>query len=324
MAIGAMLAVMIAEFLGLQYPLTAGIVVLLSVGPTKRSSFSVGSIRLKAAILALLIGSASFVIVGFNILAFGMFLVIFLPVAFKFQLDDGIIPASVLVTHVLLEEVLTPRIIYNSTMLFIIGLFIALVLNLYMPSMTKEIRMQQQWIEEKFRVILLLMVKKINQNESNYVEFERSLFDETHQLIQKATQKAQANKENHLLAEMSYYTKYMTMRNMQFDILRRLSKLLDDISNQPLATELLANLVETCALELEEQNTGEALIAKLDDVLDQYRKESLPKTRVEFEDRAILFQYLSEFRHFIELKRQFVNELKLDRGGHNDERNRAY
>ena len=310
MALGAMLSITFASFVGLNSPATAGIVVLLSVGKTKRLSIKNAVLRLKAILLALFIGSAIFLILGFSAFSFGIYLLIFLPIAFKFKLDDGIVVSSVLVTHLLNMQSVNIGIISNSLLLFAIGVTVSLLLNLYMPSMQKSIDDDSRWIDEKIRVILLLLAEKISNAKNHRLDFEKRLFDETNTLIENALQKTYADEENHLWAETTYHTNYVLMRKLQFGVLERMSELLDKVETPTPRSNLLYELTKMAAMTLEESNNASALLSELDKVLLVYRNGELPKFRAEFEGRAILFQYLSEFRHFLELKKQFMSEVR--------------
>ena len=95
-AVGATLAMLISQSIGLNYALSAGIITVLSDQKT-------GLARLNSTLLALGISCLMFTLFGFNSVAFGIYLLIFIPLAVKFKLSDGIAVSSVLVTHVLGE-----------------------------------------------------------------------------------------------------------------------------------------------------------------------------------------------------------------------------
>src|SRR5699024_12603180 len=65
---------------------------------------------------------------------------LFIPMAVRFSLTDGIVVNSVLVTHYLLEESFAWRLIVNEFLLMILGVGFALVFNLYMPDGEKELK----------------------------------------------------------------------------------------------------------------------------------------------------------------------------------------
>ncbi len=73
---------------------SAGIIALLSVGNTKRSTLYTGIYRITAFILATLVAFISFSVLGYTILGFGLFLLLFIPVTNDFKLTEGIVVNS--------------------------------------------------------------------------------------------------------------------------------------------------------------------------------------------------------------------------------------
>ena len=138
--------------------------------------------------------------------------------------------------------------------------------------------------------------------------FDHGVLIEVETFINHALLRAQANEDNYLLADRSYDAKYIRMRKMQFDILNRMFELASKINMDLVQADLIAELTEEFARSLSESNSGEALLQRLMSVSAACKDGPLPKGRSEFENRAILFQYLSEFRHVVELKREFSSE----------------
>jgi len=308
--VGATLAIIFAEVLGLKYSLSAGVIVILSIYETKKKSLDIALLRLKSTVLALAIGSLAFLILGFHAVAFGVYLLCFLPLAFKFKLNDGIGVSSVLVTHLLSEGYVSVSLLVNELWLMGIGAGLAIMLNLYMPNMLPQIKKDQNQIEQMFREILLFLSDKAR-HQINDVN-EEALFASVKELLVAAEQRAKKNRENYILAEMTYYTQYMRMRFQQFEVLLRLSKLLDQVAMPLDQTDLIADLTEQFAQTLHEFNPGNELMEQTDHILDIFRQQSLPQTRAEFENRAQLFQYLNEFRYLLELKRDFIDHLTVE------------
>lgn len=147
----------IAGALGLKYSVSAGIITILSIQNTKRKSLSVAIQRMIACLLALTISSVLFTMLGHNAIIFGLFLLVFIPLAVKFNLQEGIVVNSVLATHILAEKYISINLFINEILLMFIGAGIALLLNLYMPSIEKEIWEDQFYIEEKMKEILIQM-----------------------------------------------------------------------------------------------------------------------------------------------------------------------
>src|SRR5690554_1384399 len=102
-AVGAAIAIIIAEYIGLSYAAAAGVITILSVQSTKRKSIEIALRRLGSTTLALLVAVLVFLLMGYSAISFGVYLFIFIPIAAAFRLNDGIVPSTVLVTHLLVE-----------------------------------------------------------------------------------------------------------------------------------------------------------------------------------------------------------------------------
>jgi uncharacterized membrane protein YgaE (UPF0421/DUF939 family) len=304
LSLGALVGILGAYFLGLSNPLTAGIIVLLSLGKTKRSSIDIALVRIKSVSLALLLASATFLIASFTVYSFGLFLFLYIPFVLKFKLEDGLIIGSVLSTHLIAVATVDFDILFNTIMLFIIGVSVALVFNMYMPDMSKEITQDQRYIEDRFRELLFIIATIIRGDKN----FDYEMIIEIESFIDHALTRAQANEDNYLMTDVSYHTSYIKMRKLQFDVLSRMFGLVWKVDMNLVQADLIADLTEELAHTLSKTNSGKDLLIKIDDILVGFQEGELPKSRKEFENRAVLFQYLSEFRHMVELKREFSNE----------------
>ena len=306
-AVGATIAIILANFFGLKYALSAGVITILSVQNTKRKSVEVAWSRFNSTCLALMISGILFSLIGFNAFAFGLYLLIFIPLAVSYKLSDGIVMSSVLVTHLLGEGYISLSLIANEFFLVIIGAGIAILFNLYMPKMQPRIKEDQAKIEEQFRIVLLCLAGTTS-SQSVAID-EEFLFQTLEEMLLKARDRAMLHKENYLLDEMTYYVQYMDMRFMQYQVLLSMRQTLGKVVMTVEQSSLIADLTEHIAFNLHEYNPAEDLIQMTQDVLTQCRNQELPKTREEFENRALLFQYLNDLQYLLEIKCHFVRNL---------------
>ena len=133
------LACLLAYFLNLSSAVSAGIIALLSLSDTRRSTLKLARNRLFSMLLALAIGVLAFHLSGFHIWSLGLYLALYVPLAYKMGWEIGITPSSVLVSHLLVQESTSLDLLVNEFLLFAIGTGFALLVNLYMPSREKEI-----------------------------------------------------------------------------------------------------------------------------------------------------------------------------------------
>ncbi|MET3564475.1 uncharacterized membrane protein YgaE (UPF0421/DUF939 family) [Enterococcus rotai] len=305
-AVSAMLSMIVAESLGLLYPASAGIISVLSVTNTKKTSLLTGLYRLLSLALATVIAYFCFSFVGFNAFAFGIFLLLFIPSAVYFKLSDGIVVSSVLVTQYLVEQDLSWSIIGNEFLLMTIGVGFALLMNLYMPDTEKRLKEDQEVIETMFRKILNNMAAYLNQHVK-----ERDLFEKCNDLkafIRTGENWAKNHAENQLISSNHYYIEYFTMRRLQSNNLKDMLRTLEKITVEPEQVGNIQELLLYTAETFAENNDGQEILDRIDQVYDAYRKKELPKTRDEFENRAQLFQFLQVFQSFIEIKAEFAKQ----------------
>ncbi|MEI5992021.1 aromatic acid exporter family protein [Enterococcus crotali] len=303
-AVSATLSMIVAGSLGLLYPASAGIISVLSVTNTKKTSLLTGLYRLLSLALATAIAYLCFSILGFNSFAFGVYLLLFIPGAVYFKLSDGIVVSSVLVTQYLVEQDLSWTIIGNEFLLMTIGVGFALLMNLYMPDTEKRLKEDQEVIETMFRKILNNMAAYLNQHVK-----ERDLFEKCNDLkafIRTGENWAKNHAENQLISSNHYYIEYFTMRRLQSNNLKDMLRILEKITVEPEQVGNIQELLLYTAETFAENNDGQEILDRIDQVYEAYRQKELPKTREEFENRAQLFQFLQVFQSFIEIKAEFA------------------
>ena len=290
------------------YPTAAGIIALLSVTNSKRSSLVTGLSRLASLALATAIAYLCFTFIGFNAWAFGVYLLLFIPGTVYFKLSEGISVSSVLVTHYLIEQDLSWQIIANEFALMILGVGFALLFNLYMPDREKKIKENQLIIETLFKKVLEEMADSLEEpgKETQLLTNCQNI----RSFIQESSQEAQIQMENHWLAKDSYYLDYFNMRRLQSNFLKDMIELLEKTTIEPLQSKQIRDVLLYTADHLAEANDGQENLNKIAEVYDSYRTMELPQSREEFENRARLFQILQLFEAFIEIKADFYAQQK--------------
>lgn len=310
-ALGAAIAIFIADYLKLDYAVSAGVITILSVQNTKKKSITLAGQRFLSTALAIAIAIFFFLIIGFNPVSFGLYLLIFIPIASKLQLTDGIVVSSVLVTHLLIEESASFHWVLNCFLLMFVGVGTAIVLNLYMPSSEKKLKELQLMIEKDMKLVLLDFSKALKHVTEPH-QLDASL-QELNVTVLKAEKLAMEQFNNRLFDQSYYYIKYFDMRKMQLYVLKQIKV---DITLCQLPTEQnkkLAEIFVATAESLHEDNPVIELLEEIKALFDYFRNSPLPTTRPEFENRAMLFQMLNDFNYFIEIKKVFYEEFRTER-----------
>lgn len=303
-SIAVLLAVVIAEFLHLDYPITAGVFAMLSILDSRRQTYIVGLKRLMAAGIAIVLSFVLFHLGGFDLWILGIFVVLFVPIVTLLKVTEGLIVSTVLVTHIYALESLTIHAVANEIGLILIGVLIAWAINLHMPNVEKDIHELQLETEEQIKSILRKMsLQLINQCS---IDEQHGQLVMLNQLLQEGKEKALQYNNNYMLKDYSYYIHYFQMRRQQYEVLVHMEKIFEQIFIGVPQAQALSEFTEQLALGFSEKTTGMKHLKEIESLEQIYRDSELPKTRAEFENRARLYQYLNDIKYLIEIKVDFV------------------
>ncbi len=309
-AIGSALAILIANALGLKYETSAGIITLLTIQDTKKETLLVSLKRISAFCLASLIAYALFSFLPYHAVTFGLFLMLFVGSCYFLKLHDAIAMNAVLSTHYLIEQNVSLSMITNELLLLVIGAGIGTLLNLFMVSNVKLIRKEQSIIEADLKTLLSRMSTYIvTADKSDYTS---QCFTALENHINLGLQHAYTNMNNTLFHESQYYIRYMEMRKQQFQVLRDIYDKICSLVRVPEQAYDVAAFIQEIAASLAESNNAKGLLSKEDRLFTQLKHSQLPRTREEFEDRAVLYMILIDFSTFLKMKENFADSLTKD------------
>lgn len=310
-AIGSTLAILIANRFNLLYSVTAGIITLLTIQNTRKETLEVALKRIAAFIVAVSLAYVIFTSFGFTTTAFGGFVFIFVALANILNIQVGVVMNSVLVTHFLVEQRLDLAFIMNEVSILLIGMGMGIIVNSIMRSNAAEIRKDQKVVEGRMREMIdclaTMLVKEAGCDAFDR-QSERVDSLNLNVLIDQLLEKAYEDAGNQLLTETRYQISYLEMRKRQLAILYDIRESIRGVNDYlPHAVEI-SDYMKRVSREFTEDNNVKDLLEDLDQLYDFFRKEALPKTRQEFENRAILFQILRDLTKFLETKRTFIEE----------------
>lgn len=311
MVMATLLSIYAANLLQLEHALAAGIIAILSLLDTKRASFITAFKRIASTVTAFAIASVVFYYMGFTVTAFGVYLVFYVPIAYRFDLQSGIAPCSVLVTHFIGAQSTGLAWQYNGFMLMFLGAAAALLLNLWMPSYKSELVREKALIDYYLRSTLRSISRRLSGE-----ELEKGLAEEIREAedqLRITKQKALNEYDNQLFSKNDYHVRYLQMREQQFMLVKKMIRSLRNIELKTSQASILAELFQETADQLSEKNTGLTLLESIRNLYKQFRTSPLPETREEFESRAFLFQLLHDIEDLIELKRSFFVEEEKDK-----------
>lgn len=301
-AIASVISMYLAYALGLHFAASAGVISILSLSGTKKNSLHTGIERLGSLVIATAVSCLVFTLVGYSPFAFGIYLILFIPIVVKLHLTDGIVVSSVLVTHYLSERSFSLTLIGNEFLLMFIGAGMAVVMNLYMPDRQKKLVEAQKMTEELFRKLLWdLSALPKDAALQTLVADSQSLMEKLHH----GQKQARLFQEDHFFEEHPYFEEYFLMRSAQVRMLQDMLSLQQTIEVDTTLVVKLQDVLAFTAQTFAEHNDGALLLKKVEELFVFYQTQPLPKNRTEFENRARLFQFLQSFKSFIEIKSEF-------------------
>ncbi|MCM3650310.1 aromatic acid exporter family protein [Metabacillus litoralis] len=301
-ALGTTIAVMLAQFLQLDNYVSAGIITVLCIKVTKKKSLKSSWERLLACTLAIAFSFVFFEGLTYHPIIIGLMLIVFIPTTVLVKATEGIVTSVVIIFHLYNANKITLQLIGNEFLLIFIGIGVALIMNLYMPSVDRKLKHFQQQIEENFAAIfreieLYLIVEDRLWDGSEFIK--------TAELINDAKTTAFRDVENHFLRLENTYYHYFEMREQQFEIIERVIPLITSIHISVEQSKIIADFVQDLRVHINPGNTAHKFLAQLAEMKQTFESMELPQTREEFEVRAALYQFVREMEQYLIIKSQF-------------------
>lgn len=306
-SVGSAISLFIAMALGLNNAASAGIITLLTIHDTSKETINIALKRIAAFFIATLFSYVIFHVAGYNFIAFGIFLFLFMGCCQMLKLKDAVSTNAVLVTHYLIKGSMEIPFILNEALLLFIGAGIGTLLNLYIPGKIKEIRHTQHILEEDLKTVLLRMSEYIvKEDKSDYTGscFQKLLAD-----VDEGEKHAYAYMNNTFFQESKYFMEYMQMRRQQCVVLQDIYKKIVSLSFIPPQALQISEFIRNISISFGESNNARDLLDELAILTSGMKNSSLPVTREEFENRAVLYMILTDLEYFLQLKKDFSDSL---------------
>ncbi|AQS10318.1 hypothetical protein CLOBY_24610 [Clostridium saccharobutylicum] len=142
--------------------------------------------------------------------------------------------------------------------------------------------------------------------------YEQKLLLEVENLVKKSKDIARAINNNKLFKKNDYYVNYIDMRILQLDAMKKMNRHFSRFYMTYEQTKILSEFTNNVAMNLYEDNDCIELIDKLNLLRKDYANMELPKNRNEFENRALLFQFLNDLEDFLVIKRDFKKSVNIN------------
>lgn len=304
-AVATFIAIFLAQWLGLDYAVSAGVIAILSLAETSKKTVQYIENLTLTMILSLLIATILFNIFGYEIWVFSLYLLITYPISVYLKSDNAIAPCAVFISHLLLEQASDFNWWINEMLLLVIGVGIAVIVNLYQTSESGQMNKVKVEIEAEMQTILNQLADKMDtSHHQNYLLYEH--IDQAYELAKHGEYLAMKEAENNISGESQiYYQNYFSMRSSQLIILYDINNSLDNIFESTEQTYDLSVFFRHVSQELSEMNTAAKLRNELAQLKTRFRMQPLPQSRNEFETRSMLFDILLDCEKFLNLKYEF-------------------
>lgn len=306
-AIGVAISVSIAQLLHLQFAPSAGIITILCVKESKKRSLVSAIDRILACLIGMIVAIIIFESTIYHPITLAIVILFFIPLAVLFNVKEGIVTSSVIILHLYSLQTISWTIIANELLLISVGVLVALLMNVYMPSLEKPLNQYKTKVEHHFMIIFQEFSKYLRHGDRNWDGKE---FDEVYDIIEAAKSLAFRNVENHVLRNDDEFYQYFQMREKQLKTIERLMRIISLMDRTIIHAEPIAALLDDVSRSIQPVNTGQVFQERLRQMKEEYRKMPLPVTRDEFETRSQLFYFILEMEEYFVIEQSFQQNKK--------------
>lgn len=307
--IGGSIAYYIAELLHLQFASSAGIVTLLTLQQTKWDT-------LKLSVRRIITFFATFLVCLFLCYAirtpwfdYGIYLFLLVFFCECWGWRAAISVNAVTAAHFLSTQDFSAEMLLNELLIVLIGIVVAIILNLFHINETHEAHMihGMREVEQRMRDILKEM--------AGYLRHQimgRDVWRDIHNLREdlfKYVDEAQEYQSNTFVSHPEYYVNYFEMRESQCMVLHNLHAEMRRLRNLPKQAEMVADFMDYISNCVTEKNDPQKQINELEHILSEMKNSPLPESREEFESRAMLYHVLMDLEDLLIEKKRFVSSI---------------
>ena len=308
-ALGSSIAIYIATLLNLDHAISAGTITLLTIVSTKWDTVKLSLFRLATLAATILAAWIIFTHVPNIWIAYGVFVFFVVIICEVLGWGATISVNAVVGAHLLMEMQFNFAFIVNETLLVIIGITLAVVLNLFNDNKRtkKDLIAHMRYVEEGLQTSLRGLAQYLYNQ-----EMPRSIWDDIISLekdIREYIKDAREYQDNTFSSHPGYYIDYFEMRLQQCTVLHNLHYEMKNIRNMPVQAKIVADYILYMAEYVIEINAPSKQLNRLNEIFAEMKNEPLPESRDEFESRAILYHILMDLEDFLIFKRRFVDKL---------------
>lgn len=307
--IGTAISIYIAQSLHLEYPISVGTVTLLTLMESKWGTIKLSVLRLVTLFITIVLSWIIFRYVDSVPIAYGLILgqIVFMAEFFGWRSTASV--NALIISHLIVTRDFSVDAIRNEFLLVMIGIVIAMFLNLFNLNLThkRQIIANMRYTEKQLQMIMeelagYLFGKEMSQSVwQDICDLEKR--------IQEFIRDAEEYRGNTFQSHPEYYIDYFEMRYEQCQMLNNLHYEMKRIRSMPAQAKIVAEYLLYLTDYVIETNIPDRQIEKLKAIFADMRNEELPETMEEFENRAMLYHILMDIEDFLFCNERFVENL---------------
>lgn len=306
--LAAVVAILAATVLKLEYAMSAGIVAILTIQPTKKETIRVALGRLSAFAVALVIAYVCFSVCGYTVAGFFVYLGIYVFVCQIFGWYSAMAMNSVLISHFVSLGSMSLWAIGNEVMIFVVGVGCGIIANLHLRKRADYIeRLKKEADEQIIKILSRMSMRILDKDISDY---NGECFTILRRQIREAKNVAEENYNNQFGSQDTFDVEYIAMRDRQCQVLYEMYKSVRQMDTSPHTAGAISKFMKDMAGEFGLENNGKRLKEQFAVMDNDMKSQPLPVTRKEFEDRARLFMLMRSIEEFIEIKVEFAEKYR--------------
>lgn len=245
-----------------------------------------------------------FEIFDYKTWAFGLYLLLFVPISFLLKIELGLGPSSVVVTHLLSYGEINSSIIFNELGLILIGTGFAMLTNLYAPESKDELKKWIEDIDEDIKDILIFFGDTLvnNLDVKIYEGKIKKLEDDITKALNLAIIENDNRIENskNLLIGLSH-------REREKDLLMEMYDDLKSILKEYADGKLISDLMIDTANNLSDNGDMVKVKKRIEFLQEHFHMMELPETHEDFIIRSSIFQVFRSLKQFIDISKIISN-----------------
>lgn len=307
-SLAVVIAILLATILHLEFAISAGIVAILTIQPTKKETLRTAGNRLIAFCAALFLAFLCFTLFDVTLQGFLIYIACYIFLCHIMGWNHAIAMNSVLVSHFVSFGVMDASSVLNEVLIFIVGVGTGIAVNLHLHKNVNYIEALKTAADEQIITILHRMSERIISKDLS--DYNGDCFRILEKRIREAKNLAEKNYNNQFGNGDFFDREYLAMRERQYLVLYEMYKDVRRLESKPVTAEKIAAFFKETADTFSRDNDGKTLMKHFEEMDCYMKSQTLPENRQEFEDRAILFHLMREIEEFVQIKMEFSEKLK--------------